>query len=341
MFLQTVQSSSTQIEWPPFFESALFDDAVDLFTGMRRGHVGRYSYSEPLFSGDPVRGNELWASFVRQHRAYYPYYDEVKLIKRCLPELVNLCDDTRHFVELGAGSIEAFNNKTLPLIKALGPESYTVADICEHSAEEATERLNKILPRISVQQSIGDFFQSLPYVRPHSLMFLVGCTIGNNVVDWRYENGFVGLVRALRHFAAALRCGGHLVFTYDSNHDEVSLHRAYTHHYLDEMELVFLRCLERDLPSVKLNIQDFRHRVGWYPTKHLLAQEVEVIRDTTILLGGYTFHLQAGQKLHNENCFKYTDDMVMQAATAAGFVVTKLFSQAESPMRLAVLRSAC
>ena len=95
------------------YDEEFLGAAIALFSGFRAGHIGRYCYASPLSSTDTVRGAEHWSEFIRLHKAYYPYYDEVALIEASASHIADLCVGSKGLIELGSGSVEAFDNKTL------------------------------------------------------------------------------------------------------------------------------------------------------------------------------------------------------------------------------------
>lgn len=316
----------------------LLHDVLRFFSGERGGYVDGYGYSSSLSSDDPVCGGALWNSFIETHADYYPYRDEPLLIAEHAEEIASACRGTRTFVELGVGSIRAFEIKTLPLLQAMKPISYIAADINHDYAEGVLALLNKREPSIRADFRICDFFLCPPAQKEKSLFYLVGATISNIEADLRRTTPSQALTRSLRRFACAIPQGGHFVFTFDANHDEASVRRAYNHPLMAALNENFIELIKRDLPTRGLRANDFKHAMFWDDKARLLTHELVPQRDVSFSIAERRFDLPAGARLHATNCFKFSEETVERSSALAGFKTTRIHALKGSPLRLAILK---
>ncbi len=318
-------------------DQTFLTDVLCFFAGSRAGHVDRYGYSSPNFEGDKVQGGPLWSRFVEEHKGYYPFQDEPRLIAEHVNEIASTCRDATQFVELGVGSLGAFELKTLPVLEALLPIHYVAADINHDYAEDVVSLLKQRHPEMQATFKSCDFFEELPRIEDKSLLYLVGTTISNIEADLRFVTPQKALIKNLSRFANALKKGSHFVLTFDANQNEEDILAAYNHPRLAELNINFIELIKRELPTDGLFAEDFQHIMTWCPDSKLLTHEVAPRSDIKFSVAGHAFTLKAGTHLHQTNCFKFDEADFCSAAAQAGFEKTEIYSLQESSMRLATL----
>jgi hypothetical protein len=70
-----------------------YDGIVDMFMGIREGHLGRYCFSNARDANDKVRGDEHWTQFISTSKAYYPYHQQAEIIRRSAGQIGELISD--------------------------------------------------------------------------------------------------------------------------------------------------------------------------------------------------------------------------------------------------------
>lgn len=333
--LSPLKSHSTQEKG--IYDNAFLSDVLCFFAGSRSGHVDQYGYSSSHYPNDPVRGWQLWDEFLKQNESYYPFHDEPGLIAEHIDEITGLCFGATQFVELGVGSVAAFEQKTLPLLRSMKPIKYVAADVNHDYAEDVVGLLHAKEPTISAHFQIVNFYETMPALETRSLLFLVGTTISNIQADLRYITPRQALIKALTNFAKALPQGSHFVFTFDANDNVESIMKAYRHKKLEDLNVNFIELIRRDLPTEGLHAEDFEHFMDWDNEAKLLTQEIRPVRDITFSVAGHTFSLKKHTRLHASNCFKFSEEAMRDAAQKAGFSDIRFHRNAASPMRLAIL----
>ncbi len=314
-----------------------YEGVVDMFLGLRSGHLGRYCFSSPRATNDLVRGDEHWTQFIRTSPAYYPYRHEISIIRHAAPHIGRLTQDAKSFIDLGTGSLNSFEQKILPLLRAGKFEELIFVDLCASFSRIAAQRLESELLSIQTHTFLGNFFERLPEVPCKAVINLFGITLGNIIVDLARETPEQALTRTMKHFAVPLqKFGGYFIFDYDTNEDEGSIHASYNHPSYHAMEMTILERVMRDLPTVGFDPNDFEHVTVWYPEWELLAQEVRTKRAIDFRVGDYDISLPEGKSFRTGSSFKYQDDVIKRAAYQAGFEPLQIFTMPGSTMRVAV-----
>jgi L-histidine Nalpha-methyltransferase len=317
-----------------------YDGAVDLFAETRAGHLGRYCFSSAQHKDDKVRGDEHWTQFINTSKAYYLYHHGPLIISQAATHIGQLVGDAGTFIDLGTGSLSAFEHKVLPIIRAGSFGKITFVDLCTSFSEAAKAKLQQEGLHIKTDTFIGNFFKHLPNPSGKAVMSLFGGTLGNFIMDLPHETPEEGLARAMKHFAMPLaQHGGYFIFDYDTNEDAQSIHAGYDHPSYHAMEMTIFERMKRDLPTDGFNPDDFEHIAVWYPQWSLMAHEVRAKRDVSFKLGPYEFDIPAGKSFRTGNSFKYSDDIVERAANRAGFKRLQIFSLLGSTMRVALYRT--
>ena len=314
-----------------------YDGIIDMFTGLREGHLGRYCFSSAKDENDRVRGDEHWTQFIQTSTSYYPYRQEVEIIRHAASQIGKLVSDAQTFIDLGTGSLNSFEHKVMPIIRAGQFKEIVFVDLCTAFSEIATARLRREVPPIEAKTFIGNFFTDLPTPTSKAVINLFGITLGNIIVDLPRETPEQVLVRTMKHFAAPLaKEGGYFVFDYDTNEDENSIHASYDHPSYHAMELTILERVKRDLPTTDFDPTCFEHITAWYPQWGLLAQELRAKCDLSFSLGSYKIDIDCGQSYRTGSSFKYSDVTIEYAAAQAGFKKRQIFTMPGSTMRVAV-----
>lgn len=314
-----------------------YDGIVDMFTGLREGHLGRYCFSSARFPNDPVCGDKYWTHFIKTNKTYYPYHHQVEIIRQSARRIGSLVSDAQTLVDLGTGSLNSFERKVLPIIRSGRFEDIIFVDLCTNFSEIATKRLQSEDFKMNTATFIGNFFSQLPSLENKAVINLFGITLGNIIVDLPIERPEYVLEKTMRHFAEPLKKhGGYFIFDYDTNDNEKSIHASYDHQSYHAMEMTILERVKRDLPTLDFYPEDFEHVTAWYPEWNLLAQELRAKTDMRFSLGPYRVDLPEGKSYRTGSSFKYSDNTIETVAAKAGFRKVEVFSLPGSTMRVAV-----
>ncbi|QQR68271.1 MAG: L-histidine N(alpha)-methyltransferase [Alphaproteobacteria bacterium] len=317
-------------------------DTADLFLGQNRGHMGKHMYADHdgKMGDQRMSGSFLWEIISNDFPRYYVSHSDTVLIKNISGKIKEFIPCGLPFIDLGPGSYDSVANKSLALVRDLKSNIYMPVDISQHFLDEAIVSAGKSMPLLPTLIQQADFFS--PQWR-HGLegevcAFLGGSTISNlegttapGTIDRNLPGVMSSLARSLR--------GGWLLVTYDGNESESHLRQMYEYPTNRLFILnVFFRMLE-ELPICHFNPTAFEYEMCWIPHEHQVAHLAVCMEDMNFLLDGRWFHLRRGQKLHLLNSYKFPSGKLESMAQTCGWSVVKTFTDDESPLCLALLRS--
>lgn len=310
---------------------------LDLFTGKHSGHLGRYVFSSPLHAQDRVRGNEHWSRFINNSTGYYPNHDIIQILTSSAGQIGRIIADSNVFVDLGSGATESFEKKILPILSQGKFSDFVNVDLCGEFPEAIAQKISRQGLSLKVSGFTCNIFEEIPVFTSKTTLCLLGITLGNIIAELTPAGIETALANALRHFASALkRTGGYFIFDYDTNIDGQSILSSYEDPHYHAMELTILDRVKRDLNTTSFDPQQFEHMTLWHPELCLLAQNLRAKCGMAFSIEGQEVRLPQGHLLHTGNSFKYSDETLYKAATAAGLQKRAIFHQPNSTMRLAI-----
>lgn len=260
---------------------------------------------------------------------YYPTRVEYRLLDDILPSIAEDMGAGARVIEPGAGA----GCKTRRLLHALyAPAAYVGIDVSREILELTQRTLARELPTVDVQTVCADFTR--PYALPaprrsigKTLVFFPGSTIGN------FEP-FEAIV-FLAGLARLAGPGGRLLLGADGTQDPAALVRAYDD--LDgvtaQFNLNVLDHLNRTRGAA-FDAAQFRHRAVWNQRHSRVEMHLVSQRDQTVDVGGAFIHLDKGEPIVTEHCYKHSLPALRSMLHAAGWEPRQVLTGAEQPMRL-------
>lgn len=318
-------------------EQEFANDMTDFFGGWRGGHIARHGYvgkggkfySQWLATNDPYRSRVTQA--------------EIEIATTYAGALSEICGNTRHFVEAGVGSFKAFLMKTHALIARLAarePElRYTIADVSRLSYEDVASQTSKLrLPKPDFHE--GNFFQSLPPLEKGSVVYIPGLTFTNIPEDAIKGDTAQILTANLAFFAKSLQKGGVLIFSY-ATADGIDSEGTQVKAFYDDplihkyQKSIFHRVKDELSVEGDYDPNAFSIKHVWRPDKAVLTRHAVLHRPLDFNLEGQRFVLKPETfDGYMANNFRPSDKMMKQAALAAGFKNSRVFSLPHSNVRL-------
>ncbi len=224
-------------------------------------------------------------------------------------------------VELGAGTA----SKTGLLLEAAaqqqGTVDYYAIDVSESALIEARRHLQAEIAGVHVHIRVADYTEGLGQIAApgmRKLVLYIGSSIGN------FEPGdATALLRAVR---GELAPGDHLLLGADQAKDEGTLLAAY-----DDAEGVtaafnknVLRRMNREL-GADFELAAFTHQARWNGAKsriemHLCSERTQPVRIPALDL---SLDFAAGETIHTENSYKFTDTRILAMLRDAGFALRR------------------
>jgi L-histidine N-alpha-methyltransferase len=252
---------------------------------------------------------------------YYPTRTELEILQNSSREIALAAGWGVSIVELGAGTA----TKTGTLLRAFARQQmrvkYFPVDISPAALDAAQKRVRDDCPAALVRPVIVDFssgFNFLQDIAGRKLVLYLGSSIGN----------FDGkdAVALLRKVHDRLTPGDALLLGTDMVKGAEILVPAYddaqgvTAHFNKNI----LRRLNREFDA-DFDLDCFRHIAEWNPSLSRMEIFLESTRAQVAVLRTLRTRVEftAGERIHTENSYKYTLQMVERMLCASGFKLEK------------------
>jgi L-histidine N-alpha-methyltransferase len=224
-------------------------------------------------------------------------------------------------VELGAGTA----TKTGTLLNAFARRQmrlkYFPVDISAAALDDAKKRVKLDCPAVVVKPVVADFahgFGFLKNIPNRKLVLYLGSSIGN--FDWNDATAMLRSVRQQLSPGDALLLGTDMVKPTDilvPAYDDAQGVTA-------EFNKNILMRLNREFGG-DFDLSSFRHVAEWNPLRSRMEINLESVRTQRVSLKALSLSVRfaAGERIHTENSYKYTLQMVEQMLCVSGFKLEK------------------
>lgn len=315
--------------------SALFlSDAKSLFLGQQEENMAAYLYStpDPNIDNDPANGEVCYMELISQNLGYYLYKEEIQLINNVAEKIATYVPQEANIIEFGPGTDIAFQNKTLPFLKAVEKfQSYIPVDVCETYLHQTQKILGRELPEIPVQIMQDDFIKNVELVQNFAkpVVFFKGSTITN--LSTSNCLNFFGRI------SQALKPHGILIVGVDANQNESSLREAYNDGRMAKLTLSILYFINRDLPVSGFDPTAFNYEFNWVAETHCVEHNVRATAEQNFVLDGTPINIKKGTKFHLLSSYKYPVDYFQNLAIKGGLKPIDYFVNENQRMVIHVL----
>ncbi|HWM47731.1 MAG TPA: L-histidine N(alpha)-methyltransferase [Xanthobacteraceae bacterium] len=306
------------------------DDATETFAAdVIAGLSARPKTLLPKYFYDSL-GSQLFEQITLLPE-YYPTRTELRILRENARVLATMMPKDAALIEFGAGSA----SKAKILLNA-APQigAYVPVDISAEFLADEARRLERDVPRVGVFPVAADFtapFELPPAVRSRPRVgFFPGSTIGN------FEP--VQATAFLRQAAAILGPQATFIVGADRVKDEAVLLAAYNDAagVTAKFNLNLLSRINRELGGT-FDLGAFVHEARYDRERariemHLMSTKKQVVR-----VREFAFAFDAGETIHTESSHKFTVASFTALATAAGWTVSQVFSDAQDYFSVYVL----
>ncbi len=224
-------------------------------------------------------------------------------------------------LELGAGTASKTGLLLAAAVAQQGSADYYAIDVSESALLEAKRNLERELPGVRVHTRVADYTEGLGEIDApgeRKLVLYIGSSVGN------FEPAAAAaLLRSLR---AELAPGDQLLLGADQVKEEATLLAAYS----DRQGItaafnrnVLVR-INREL-GADFAPETFVHEALWNPTASRIEMHLRSrIRQAVEIPGlDLTVHFGAGESIHTENSYKFTDAGVVASLEGSGFALRR------------------
>jgi L-histidine N-alpha-methyltransferase len=280
-----------------------------------------------------ARGSELFEQ-ITELPEYYPTRSERRVLADHSPEIAELTQAVS-LVELGSGSSEK-TRLLLDALRATGLRQFVPVDVSATALREAAAAIARDYPGLDVHGVVGDFTEHLdrlPVERPRLVAFLGG-TIGNLVPSERAK--FLSGLRSVLFEGEWLLLGTDLV------KDPDVLVRAYDDSagVTAEFNKNVLSVLNRELDA-DFDVAAFQHVALWDPEAEWIEMRLRATRAMRVRLAALDLDVRfaQGEEMRTEVSAKFTRPGVTAELAAAGFELTRWFTDPDGRFAVSLARA--
>jgi len=242
---------------------------------------------------------------------YYPTRVEKSIMQLFQQEIANAVHSCDVLVDLGAGNCA----KASELFESIKPKKYRALDISKEFLELALVDLQKRFPNIKMDSQICDLNEQLQLPdlsNDRKLFFYPGSSIGNFDPD--------KASRFLKNIATQCDGQGGLLIGVDLDKNEQILNNAYNDSLgvTAAFNLNVLRHINRVIGS-NFNTSNWQHYAKFNKSQSRIEMYLRAQQDVEIVYPNGVHHFKAGDLIHTENSYKYTQASFTEMLRNAGF----------------------
>lgn len=294
---------------------------------VRKGLSGR-PRSLPSFLFYDERGSKLFEA-ICELPEYYPFRTERKILQTYANEIISEIPRTRTVIELGSGNA----SKTRFILQALTQQHerihYLPLDIDPSAIKSSAPSLLKLFPEITLTGLVGEYhdcFQAIDHwSHPPRLVLWLGSNIGNLEPD--------DAIQFLQHLRRVLGPEDTLLIGFDRDKDPSIILPAYNdaQGITEQFNKNILYRINQELGG-NFVISQFKHLAVYNHKLHRIEMYLESIADQTVHIKDLDMTLEflKGERIHTENSYKFTDEMINEIITRAGWSIHKQWTDPDN-----------
>ena len=255
---------------------------------------------------------------------YYLTRTERDIFEDYAAEMLQAAGPSLTLVELGAGTA----NKTRILIDELLQRQtralFYPIDVSPAALNEAVTQMAAQFPQLRVNPIVADYSGGVPAlarISGRKLVLFIGSSIGN------YDPPEA--IAMLRRIRRSLRAGDALLLGTDLAKSSKVLVPAYddAQGVTAEFNRNILARLNRELDA-DFNLDAFRHLALWNKRCSRMEIYLESTAAQSVFIPAIDLDVRfaAGERIHTENSYKYTDEMVNDILDGSGFKLERTWT---------------
>lgn len=279
-------------------------------------------------------GSELFERITRLPE-YYLTRSELAIMQAHGADMAAAVGPEAMIIEPGSGAGE----KIRLLLRALrNPAAYVPIEIARAHLEASARALAREFPGIEVLPVWADFTRALEIPTPsrrvrRRVVYFPGSTLGN------FEPADAAAL--LRNFGAMSGPGGAALVGVDLAKSAALVEPAYndSRGVTAAFNLNMLRHLNRRF-GADFEPDAFEHLAFYNEGESRIEMHLKSRRRQCVHLAGHEIALRAGETIHTESSYKYTDGRFAALAEAGGFRLVKTWKDAEALFSVRYLERA-
>lgn len=249
---------------------------------------------------------------------YYLTNAETEILRESGWEIVRLLDEPIDFLELGSGSAIKTRLLIAEALRVQGHLRYSPIDISTGALRTSSLALVESFPGLSVRAYAGDYFDVLSSKTLHFERRTLAMFMGSNIGNYEPDQAR----RILDLLAAALRPGDGVLLGTDLKKDRAILEAAYD----DPVGVTaafnknLLERINGEL-GADFDVRNFEHVAHYDDVRGSVDSFLEARRAARVNVAslGLQVAFEAGERMHTESSYKFSDGDVARLAAATGF----------------------
>jgi L-histidine N-alpha-methyltransferase len=248
---------------------------------------------------------------------YYLTRTERSIFENFAPEILQSAGPSLTLVELGAGTAAKTCILIEELLRRQSRAMFYPIDVSPSALQEAATQLGRQFPQLRVNPIVADYtggVEALTRISGRKLVLYIGSSIGNFEPD--------NSIRVLRRVRRTLRAGDALLLGADFAKSPKILVPAY-----DDAQGVtaafnknVLARLNRELEA-NFDLDTFRHVALWNRRCSRMEMHLESTIAQQVFIPALDLDIAfaKGERIHTENSYKYTPEMIESILRESGF----------------------
>jgi dimethylhistidine N-methyltransferase len=307
--------------------------AEDVWCGLTRS-----AKSLPPWLFYDKTGSALFEEITRLPE-YYLTRTERQIFKQHADEMSTAAGPDLTLIELGAGTA----TKTCTIISAILRRQKTLTfypvDVSPNALDAAVHHLTRKHGALTVTPLVADYTAGLPALENiggRKMVLYIGSSIGN--FEPLEASAVLARIRRSLNFGDVLLVGTDMV------KDPSVLVPAYddAQGVTARFNLNLLARINRELGG-HFDVDSFRHVALWNTDLSRMEMHLEALRQQTVTIDdlGLEVHLDAGERIHTENSYKFTMQMICSILHNSGFAFDRTWMDERKwfGLHLATVRS--
>lgn len=263
-------------------------------------------------------GSKLFEA-ICQVEEYYPTRAETEILARHSDEIVRSIPECQALIELGSGSAEKSRKVIEALLRNQPDLLYVPVDISPSALEESSHTLLQAYPTLRIEAYAADYYDGLAALTPPAHGRVLVLFLGSNIGNFQKQDA-TSFLRAIRK---VLRPGDALLLGADLKKDRETLERAYNDALGVTRSFILnqLARINREFEA-DFDLWAFGLRSAYNDREGRIDVYLESLREQSVTIPGLglAIKLEAGERIHMENAYKYDLDELSRMAEETGFV---------------------
>lgn len=309
------------------------EDVIDLFSGVRGGHVEQLLFSDT--KRKEYSGSQLWYEFLRSARNYYVLSGETDVIRSFAGTIKQRTKNIDTIVDFGVGEDAATRRKVVPVIHGLeNVKLYVGVDLSNDFLHSTEQIIQQECPGVRTVNIQADFYNTtfpIPGQKRLGLMF--GSTITNQDMREKDEFPHNNIVSRLRHLKTLIGNDNEMLITYDANPDAGNAMNAYRNKYWSKHVTGLMYDVAK-IAKGNFSAEAWQHKMVWDGNAHVIHQCAEATSDMSFSIDETELSVRKGQRFVMVNNFKYPKTLFQAMCEEAGFKLKDSISDVQNKVTL-------